>query len=85
MSHNGGRSARGATKLTETLYLATCHFAGWHMTNELEMASEDVAIALGHEHGGALVRTLYGHRDKERGLDRVVGASERAVREAEHA
>ena len=35
--------------------------------------SEDVAIALGHQDGGNLVRRLYGHRDKGRALDRIVG------------
>jgi hypothetical protein len=49
-------------------------FAGWYMGNELEMSSEDVAIALGHQDGGNLVRRLYGHRDKGRALDRIVGA-----------
>jgi hypothetical protein len=44
------------------------------MVNELEMSSEDVAIALGHQDGGNLVRRLYGHRDKSRALDRIVGA-----------
>lgn len=44
------------------------------MVNELEMSSEDVAIALGHQDGGNLVRRLYGHRDKARALDRIVGA-----------
>jgi hypothetical protein len=44
------------------------------MVNELEMPSEDVAIALGHQDGGNLVRRLYGHRDKGRALDRIVGA-----------
>ncbi len=44
------------------------------MVNELEMSSEDVAIALGHQDGGNLVRRLYGHRDRGRALDRIVGA-----------
>ncbi len=57
-----------------SLYLATRHFAGWYMVNELEMPSEDVAIALGHQNGGNLVRRLYGHRDKGRALDRIVDA-----------
>jgi hypothetical protein len=38
------------------------------------MSSEDVAIALGHQDGGNLVRRLYGHRDTGRALDRIVGA-----------
>ena len=54
--------------------MATRHFAGWCMVNELEMSSEDVAIALGHQDGGNLVGRIYGHRDKGRALDRIVGA-----------
>ena len=68
------KAVRGAAGWTESLYLATRHFAGWYMVNVLEMSSEDVAIALGHEDGGELVRRLYGHRDKDRALDRVVAA-----------
>jgi integrase len=59
-----------------TLYLATRHFAGWYMTNVLELPAEDVAVALGHTDGGYLVRTLYGHRDTERALLRVANAYE---------
>jgi integrase len=59
---------------TGDCYLATKHYAGWYMVNVLEMASEDVAIALGHEDGGELVRRLYGHRDKDAALARVVAA-----------
>lgn len=44
------------------------------MVNDLEMPSEDIAIPLGHLDGGNLVRRLYGHRDKHRALDRIVGA-----------
>ena len=54
--------------------LATRHFAGWYMVNVLEMPSEDVAIALGHQDGGNLVRRLDGHRDRNLALDRIVGA-----------
>ena len=38
------------------------------------MPSEDIAIALGHQDGGNLVRRLYGHRDNGRALDRIIGA-----------
>jgi integrase len=62
---------------TGSLYLATRHFAGWYMVNVLDLDSEDVAIALGHTDGGELVRTLYGHRDRDRALDRVRDAYER--------
>jgi integrase len=67
-------AVRAAAGWTQSLYLATRHFAGWYMVNVLEMSSEDVAIALGHEDGGELVRRLYGHRDKDKALDRVVQA-----------
>ena len=62
---------RAAAGWDGSLYLATRHFAGWYMINVLELPSEDVAIALGHTDGGELVRNLYGHRDRERALDRV--------------
>jgi integrase len=79
------KAARAATGWKATLYLTTRHFAGWYMANELEMTPEDVAVALGHTDGGSLVRTLYGHLDKERASDRVVEAYAAAVRKAEHA
>jgi hypothetical protein len=59
--------------------LATRHFAGSYMVNALELPSEDVAIALGHTDGGELVRRLYGHRDRDRALDRVAAAYERTA------
>ena len=74
------KAVRAATGWTGDLYLATRHFAGWYMYNVLDMASEDVAIALGHEDGGELVRRLYGHRDKSKALDRAVEAYDRARR-----
>ncbi|HEY0343726.1 MAG TPA: hypothetical protein VGC59_03700 [Solirubrobacteraceae bacterium] len=42
----------------------------------MALDSEDVAIALGHTHGGELVRTLYGHRDRTRALNRLRDAYE---------
>jgi hypothetical protein len=68
------KAVRAAAGWEGSLYLATRHFAGWYMVNELEMSSGDVAIALGHQDGGNLVRRLYGHGDKGRALDRIVGA-----------
>jgi hypothetical protein len=75
------KAVRAAAGWDRSLYLATRHFAGWYMVNELEMSSEDVAIALGHQDGGNLVRRLYGHRDKSRALDRIVGAYAHAAQE----
>lgn len=62
----------------KSLYLATRHFAGWYMTNVLDIESEDVGFALGHTDGGELVRRLYGHREVARSLDRVAAAFERS-------
>lgn len=70
------KAIRAAAGYTGTLYLATRHFAGAYMTNVLELPSEDVAIALGHTDGGALVRRLYGHRDTALALGRVRAAYE---------
>jgi integrase len=69
-------AVRAATGFTGTLYLATRHAAGSYMTNVLNLPAEDVAIALGHEDGGYLVKTLYGHRDKRQALERVKDAYE---------
>lgn len=86
------KAIRAAVGFEASLYVATRHHAGWYMVNVLGLASEDVAIALGHEDGGQLVRLLYGHRDRDMALDRVVGAYEsarvvpiRALRDAETA
>jgi integrase len=73
------KAVRAASGWEGSLYLATRHFAGWYMINMLELPSEDVAIALGHTDGGELVRKLYGHRDRERALDRVNAAYERTA------
>lgn len=68
------KATRAAVGYTDTLYLATRHFAGWYMTNVLDLDSEVVAIVLGHEDGGELVRRLYGHRDKARALNAASNA-----------
>lgn len=46
------KAVKAAAGWQQSLYLATRHFAGWYMVNELEMATEDVAIALGHRTAG---------------------------------
>jgi integrase len=58
----------------QTLYVCTRHYAGWYMVNRLEMSSELVAVALGHEDGGLLVRRTYGHREKDQALEQVLRA-----------
>jgi hypothetical protein len=49
------------------------------MVKVLDLPSADVAIAFGHTDGGELVRRLYGHRDRDRALDRVAVAYERTA------
>lgn len=65
---------RAAAGFDGTLYQATRHFAASYMLNELGLQAADVAIALGHEDGGRLIESTYGHRDKDRTLDKVVQA-----------
>lgn len=78
---------RKHTGFTDDLYVATRHFAGWFMVNELLLPSEDVAIVLGHEDGGELVRRLYGHRSRELALDRAMSAftSRQTAQQTAHA
>jgi integrase len=73
------KAVRAASGWEGSLYLATRHFAGWYMINMLDLPSEDVAIALGHTDGGELVRRVYGHRDRDRALDRVAAAYQRTA------
>jgi hypothetical protein len=46
-----------------SLYLATRHFYGWYALNVLELPAHVIALQLGHDDGGRLVRELYGHPD----------------------
>lgn len=73
------KAVKAAIDWDGPLYLATRHWAGSYMINELGLSPEDVAISLGHTDGGYLVRTLYGHLDEEKALDRVTQAYERAA------
>jgi integrase len=58
------------------LYLCTRHYCGWYLVNVLEMRSEDVAYQLGHEDDGELVRSRYGHRDRNVALRKIEEAFE---------
>jgi integrase len=53
------------------LYLATRHFYGWYALNVLELALHVIALHLGHEDGGKLVRELYGHPDAAMARERT--------------
>lgn len=60
----------------KSLYLATRHFAGFWLYNELLLDAEDVGMALGHK-DGKLVRERYGHRSVDEALERVAAAAAR--------
>jgi len=68
------KATRAAAGWEKSLYLATRHFFGSYLTNDLLMPAEDVAIALGHTDGGDLVRKRYGHRSTADALARVANA-----------
>lgn len=67
---------REAVGYEGTLYVSSRHFAGSFMTNQLLLPAEDVALILGHEDGGRLVRILYGHRSAADAVQRVANAFE---------
>jgi integrase len=73
------KRVRDNTGYAKSLYLSTRHFYGWYATNELQLDAEIVAIQLGHEDGGRLVKMLYGHRDRDRALDSIEAAFDRAA------
>lgn len=78
------RSVRGQVGWTgkgQDLYLATRHYAGKYLYNDLRLPAEDVAAVLGHTDRGELVRRLYGHFNDAEALVRV----EERVRVAEAA
>jgi integrase len=72
------KRTRDATGYTDSLYLSTRHFCGSYLVNVLGIDSEDAAFALGHQDGGELIRSTYGHRDREAGLNRVAAAFQNA-------
>jgi integrase len=61
-----------------SLYLATWHFFGWYALNVLDMTPHEIALQLGHDDGGELVRTLLvgPHEHVRRLLGQRVGHSE---------
>lgn len=52
-------------------YAATRHYAATHLL-ELGASDFDVSVQLGHEDGGTLVRSTYGHPDKELSRERLL-------------
>lgn len=62
---------RKALKLPENFVWHSLrhHAATWFL--DQGASDEDVAIQLGHSDGGAMVREVYGHRDRGKALDRL--------------
>jgi integrase len=62
---------RKALKLPENFVWHSLrhHAATWFLNQGA--SDEDVAIQLGHSDGGAMVREVYGHRDRGKALDRL--------------
>jgi hypothetical protein len=66
-SNKGARAPDGQT--IEALcdggrpYLASRHWFGRYALNVLELPPHVIALQLGHQDGGRLVRELYGHAD----------------------
>ena len=60
------------------LYLATRHYFGWYAWNVLGLDARDIALQFGHQDGGQLVRSTYGHPDAELARERIRRAYEQA-------
>ena len=62
-THHWNRVRAAAGLGDVPLYLATRHYFGWYALNVLELPAHVIALQLGHQDGGKLVRELYGHPD----------------------
>jgi hypothetical protein len=60
------------------LYLATRHYFGWYAMNVLGLPAHVIALQFGHQDGGGLVRTRYGHPDEVIARERVREAFKQA-------
>jgi hypothetical protein len=60
------------------LYTATRHYFGWYAFNVLELPDHVIALHFGHQDGGELVRTNYGHPDEKIARQRVRDAYRQA-------
>jgi integrase len=60
------------------LYTATRHYFGWYALNVLELPAHVIALHFGHQDGGKLVRTNYGHPDAAIARERIREAFGRA-------
>lgn len=56
-------------------YVATRHYFAWYALNVLELPDHVIALHLGHQDGGELVRKTYGHPDEELARRRIRDAN----------
>jgi len=56
------------------LYDATRHYFGWYAWNVLELDARDIALHFGHQDGGKLIQTTYGHPDEALARERIRAA-----------
>lgn len=56
------------------LYTCTRHYFGWYAFNILELPDHVIARQFGHQDGGKLVRTVYGHPDEKIALEKIRAA-----------
>jgi hypothetical protein len=60
------------------LYTCTRQFFSWYAWNILGLDPRDIALHFGHQDGGELVRTLYGHADEDIARERILTAFDNA-------
>ena len=71
MAHHWNRVRCAAGLGDVDLYLATRHYFGWYAMNVLGLPAHVIALQFGHQDGGELVRTRYGHPDAKIARDKV--------------
>jgi integrase len=77
-SHHWNRVRCAAGLGDVDLYLATRHYFGWYAFNVLGLPDHVIALQFGHQDGGELVRTRYGHPDAAIARERVREAFKQA-------
>jgi integrase len=77
-SHHWNRVRCAAGLGDVDLYLATRHYFGWYALNVLGLPDHVIALQFGHQDGGELVRTRYGHPDAAIARERVRDAFKQA-------
>jgi integrase len=73
---NRARCAAGLGNVD--LYSATRHYFAWYAWNVLELDERDIALHLGHQDGGKLVRMTYGHAEEALARERIRNAYRQA-------